>query len=402
MRILQIHNYYATRGGECQVVDDEKRLLESRGHIVDQFARSSAKLAACSFVGKVHDFIGIPYNSKVGRNLEEYLAQGRPDVVHAHNVFPLLSPSVYSILRRCGVPVVQTVHNYRFLCPAGTFFTRGQICERCQNKGWEQAIYHRCVRNSAVTSIQYARAIQGMWRRGLLQCGIHRYIALNQFSLEKLAAAGVPRQRIEVCGNFASVIGAPGMSKGDYVLFMGRLSPEKGVRTLLNAAARVSCARIVFAGTGQLQAEVQSAASELKNVDYIGYVTGKEKQRLIARAKAMVVPSEWYENFPISVVESLAMGTPVIASDIGGLPEMVEHGRTGYLCESGSVEEFAEAIERIASDAELSMEMGASALKHAQEKFSAEGHVIRLEEIYAAAMSAAVANSGIWQQANPG
>ena len=197
MRILQIHNYYATRGGECGVVDAEKQLLESRGHEVIQFTRNSQALSNSPLLGKIYDYARISHNARVERHLDDLLSNEMPDVAHVHNVFPLLSSAVYVALKKHNVPVIQTVHNFRFLCPNGTFFTRGKICERCQTDGYVQAVRYRCVRNSLITSAQYARAVRQMWRGDLLTQAIDRYIALNKFSMEKLTRAGIPRRKVE-------------------------------------------------------------------------------------------------------------------------------------------------------------------------------------------------------------
>lgn len=387
MNILQIHNYYAIRGGECAVVDAERSLLESRGHVVDQYMRSSQGIDGSPTHRKVYDYAAIAHNARVERELLCRLEQTPPDVAHVHNVFPLLSPSVYAALKKQGVPIVQTVHNFRFLCPNGTFFVRGQICERCQEKGFKEAVRLRCVRNSLPTSIQYARAISRMWRNRTLTEGVDRFIALNYFSKKKLVESGIPDQKIDICGNFTTEVGSPSHSKEGYVLFLGRLSPEKGVQTLIEAARKLRVGRIKVAGLGPLEGQVRSAAEEIQKLEFVGYVAGRQKVDLIQRACAMVVPSEWYENFPISVVESMSLGTPVIASDTGGLPEMFDDGESGILFEPGSSVSLARHIEHLCTDMMKAEVMSKAAWSHAQKEFGSDKHGEELERIFQNAVS---------------
>ena len=383
MRILQIHNYYATRGGECWVVDAERKLLETRGHDVMQYTRNSKELSSSTMLDKAYSYWNIPNNRDVERDLNSFIEDNRPDIAHVHNIFPLLSPSVFVALRKQRVPIVQTVHNFRFLCPNGTFFTHGEVCERCLSKGYNQAVKFRCVRNSLVTSLQYTRSIKRLWKTGVLTDAIDRFIALNEFSLAKLTAGGIPVGKITICGNFStSVEEAPG-DKGNYFLYLGRLSPEKGVLTLISAARLLKCCRLKIAGSGPLEAEIQRAVAGDNNIEYLGYVEGERKTALIAAARAMVVPSEWYENFPISVVESMSNATPVIASRIGGLPEMVEHNHTGLLFEPGDSAGLAQCMRLLSTNADLSDSMAHAALHYAHQQFSPERHVMELERLYA-------------------
>lgn len=390
MRILQIHNYYSVPGGECSVVRAEKTLLEAHGHTVSQFTRASADIAKMTLPERAASLIRIPGNARSARELAVVVEREKPDVAHVHNVFPLLSPSVYSTLRQQGIPVVQTLHNFRFLCPNGLFFTRGNICEQCQERGFFAAVRNRCLRGSLTVSLLYATAIRFAWRSGNLPNNIDRYIALNQFVAAKLVKGGVPQDRIRICGNFVERFAESPSSKKGYVLYLGRLSHEKGIMTLLTAMERLPHMRLVIAGTGPLEADLRAHARNHPNLNitFAGFMVGPEKDRLIREALALVVPSEWYENFPVSVVESLAQGTPVVASRIGGLPEMVTHGETGLLFTPGNVEELARCLATLVDDPTATTRMASTALASAIDRFSPDAHYRQLLDIYRDAATA--------------
>ena len=384
MKILQIHNFYRTRGGECSVVDAEKHLLVSHGHTVVQFVGDSASLNEMTFLKKTSAFLQIPHNRQTARQLESYVSKHKPDLAHVHNVFPMLSPSVYSCLRDNSVPVVQTIHNYRFLCPNGLFYVNGRVCQACQDRSYWEAVKNRCVHKSMATSALYAAAIAWGWRGGAFLSCIDRYIALNTFTAGNLLTGGVPKKKIHICGNFVNDFADAPAAKRHYALYLGRLSSEKGLSTLLAAARLVPELPLKIAGTGPLEADLRRAVSEprMNHVELVGHVTGGGKRRFIAEALCTIVPSECHENFPLSLVESLALGTPVIASRMGGLPDLIEHGRTGLLFQAGDAEALAECLRRISDSEAGTYEMAVNALAGARERFTPQRHLEQLLEIY--------------------
>lgn len=391
MKILQIHNFYKTPGGECSVVHAEKKLLESHGHVVTLFSRNSAEIDELSMMRKVPALLQIPYNYQIKRELSRLLKKDRPDVAHVHNVFPLLSPSIYDALKNSNIPVVQTVHNFRFLCPNGQFFIRGKICEQCQTEGFFSAVKNRCMHDSIPVSALYAMAIGNAWRTGNFPGNIDRFIALNRFVANKLMGAGIPQNKISILGNFVEQFSGYPAPKKKYIVYLGRLSPEKGLWTLLSAMNKVRDVVLKIAGTGPLENELKAyvASHAMKNVEFVGFVGGKDKVQLIREALCTVTPSEWYENFPISVLESLAMGTPVIASRVGGLPEMIEHGISGLLFMPGSIDGLAEAISRLIEMRGESNGMDSSALDAARSRFGPDAHIQGLNDIYQEAIGRA-------------
>jgi len=369
-------------------VEAEKRLLESHGHTVVQFVADSNSLDRMTLSQKASTFLQIPYNFQIARGLHNYVSEHKPDIAHVHNVFPMLSPAIYVILKRTLVPVVQTIHNYRFLCPNGQFYVNGSVCEACQEKSYWEAVRNRCMHGSLATSALYAAAVAWGWRGGAFSSCIDRYIALNSFIAGKLVAAGVSKEKIRICGNFVSDFVEAPAAKQPYALYLGRLSSEKGLSTLLAAARSVPELPLKIAGTGPLEVDLRRTVGEpaMGHVEVIGHVTGETKRRIVAEALCTIVPSEWYEPFGLSAAESLALGTPVIASRIGGLQDLIEDGRTGLLFPGGDVEALVKCLRRISHEASDTREMAANALATARERFSPQRHLGQLLEIYGEAV----------------
>lgn len=390
MRILQVHNFYRIPGGECGVVHAEKSLLESRGHDVRQYTRHSSEVSDYGAVRKARAYIQIPYSFEVERDLVRALRREQPDVVHVHNVFPLLSPSVYRAIKKQNIPVVQTVHNFRFLCPNGQFFVDGRVCLDCMERGLWSAVHKRCMQNSYVVSLAYATAIGMAWASGNLPDNIDQFVALNRFSADKLSAGGIPADKISICGNYIDEALSSVTPKRAYVLYLGRLSREKGLLTLLHAWKGVEGVALKVAGTGPLEAELRDTAKTLglSRVEFVGYVSGPEKENLVREALCTVVPSEWYENFPLTILEAYALGTSVIASRIGGLPEMVEHGNTGLLFEPGNSDELSRCISGLVSNRDEVRRMATNALDAAKKRFGPDQHYRQLVAIYSRAIEA--------------
>lgn len=384
MKILQIHNLYRTRGGEESVVQSERGLLEARGHEVVPFYRDSREIDSYGSLERARLLVNIPYSRAVERDLCKFVRIERPDVAHIHNVFPLLTTSVYRALQHCGVPVVQTIHNFRFLCPNGLLYIDDKICQACSEHGYFSAIRKRCMHRSTLVSGAYAAAIALAWRRGILPNDIDSYIALNRFSADRLIGVGVPETRIRILGNFVSDFVDRVPPKNGYLLFLGRLSREKGIQTLLEAVRRINGARLRIAGSGPLAEEIRMLSARIGDgkVEMLGHVSGVAKYELIQGAMGMVVPSECYENFPLSVVESMSQGTPVIASNLGGLPELVEDGVTGMLFKPGDAASLALTLKKIITETGLATRLAENALSAALQRFGTESHYDGLIDAY--------------------
>ena len=391
MKILQVHNFYQTPGGEDSVVRAEKELLESKGHSIIPYYRHNDEIKNYDFTEKIKFFRDTVYSKGAFSRLGELADKEKPDVAHIHNVFPLISPSAYYTLRSRKIPIVQTVHNYRFLCPNGFFYTKGAICRRCARGNTLHCLFNRCYKDSFLLSGLYAMVFLVHRRRNSFLKNVDIFIVLNNFTMELLVGNGFPPDRIKVVGNFLPVDNTTSCyEKEDYAVFMGRLSSEKGIMTLLEAFLKTGPIKLKIAGTGILEKRIREYIKEkgMEQVEMMGFVSGNEKRELLRKAKASIIPSEWYENFPMSAVESLSVGTPVIASRIGGLSELIEDGLNGLLFNPGDSDELAEKIKHVFVDRDKSIAMGAYAYKRAKELYSPEIHYNKLMETYKEAIEA--------------
>ena len=326
MRVLVVHNRYRSSmpSGENQVVDDEVKMLRDVGVEVEPFVRDSDNIERFSPLQKAALAISPAYNVEAVRDFRRVIAERRPDIVHLHNPFPLISPWVVRVAKQAGVPVVQTVHNYRFACPAGTFFRDGRICEDCAGKAFPwPAIQHGCYRGSHGQSLAMSTAMrlhQSTWEL------VDRFLCVSEFVADKLAASGVTRHRIGVKYNAVADPGPPG-PVGDGFFFAGRLSEEKGVRLLLHAwesSGVGSHTTLTIAGDGPLRSLVVDAAARVSGLVYLGALDRDRVAALTRSSRAIVVPSGCYEALPTGALEAFAAGRPVVVTPAGAAATLVD------------------------------------------------------------------------------
>lgn len=384
MKILLIHNFYRITGGECHAVLSQQRLLEKKGHRVILYSAHSSDLEQIKAHNRLVAATRVRGNNRICRDLRRVIRKEKPDLAHVHNVFPILSPKIYPTLKQLGIPVVQTIHNLRLICPGGLMFTNGSVCEECLHHGLNNAVTHRCVRGGRVPSFIYADAIQRAWSKGWFTDAIDRYLVLNSFFGDKLAAGGIARSKQRLLPNFVEVPHSSPAAKKPYVLFLGRLSPEKGIGTLLDAWSTLDDVTLKIAGAGELEPLVrEQAAGKLKSkVEFLGYVEAEEKARLLREAMATVTPSSWYENCPISVLESLAAGTPALVTSMGGLPDLVRHGEDGLIFPPENPTALNKAVTQLRDNSSLVATLSTNALASARERFSPNVHYRGLMNIY--------------------
>jgi len=387
MKILIAHNHYQQLGGEHTAVDAHIALLRQHGHDVMLYTKDNARIREFRLREKVLFFSDAVFSRETAAEVLDLVRAERPDVAHIHNVFPLISPAIYRALKDVNVPIVQTVHNFRFLCPNSLFYTHGVICERCKYGNMLHAVRLRCYRDSYPLSALYAFSI-GLHRRlGTFQM-IDRFIALSEFVAGKLVESGLTtRDTISVLGNFLpDPLPPPGSftARDPYVVYLGRLSAEKGVAVLIEAMADLPQLQLKVGGVGPeaetLRALVQR--SGLANVEFLDRVVGEAKWELLRGALAVVVPSVWYEHFPFVVLESMAAGTPVVASDLGSLPDIVAADRTGLLFRPGDSRQLADRLKLLAEDHGRAMRMGRNAREDMTRRWTSTPHYARLLEIY--------------------
>jgi glycosyltransferase involved in cell wall biosynthesis len=382
MRVLFIHNKYLQAGGEDAVVRDERELLRGRGIEVQNYERDNVDIADLSRLRVAADTIwSRRSNREVGAVLDRY----RPDVVHCHNTFPLVSPSVYQAASERGIPVVQSLHNFRLACPQAFLLRDDKPCEDCVGTLPWRSVVRRCYHGSATQSAVLAVMIGVNRAIGTYQKSVTRYIALNEFCRSKFVQSGLPAERIVVKPNFVDLPPVPVDAPRSGALFVGRLSREKGIHAMAGAlgALRPSKATLDVIGDGP-DAGVLSA---IDGVRMHGRLSCEQTYGAMSRAAYLLMPSIWYENFPRVLVEAFACCLPVITSRLGAMAELVEDGRTGLLAEPGDAASLADKISWANAHPAAMREMGQAARRHYEEKYTGDVNFARLTAIYRQAIA---------------
>ncbi len=389
MRVILAHNFYQFPGGEDRVFEAEVRLLQSHGHQVMTFRETNARISFLRTAGLLAKTL---WNRASYTNLRRLVRSSGADVVHFHNTFPLLSPSCYYAARREGAAVVQTLHNYRLLCPNALLFRGSRSCTDCVGKAvaWP-GIRHACYRDSrsasaaAATMLALHRTV-GTWRNA-----VDAYITLTEFSRATFVAGGIPARKLHVKPNFLDPDPGMGNGAGGYALFVGRLSQEKGVLTLLAAWERLQGRYpLKIAGDGPLADIVKKKVEQIpNNMEWLGYQPRAAVIGLMKKASCLVLPSTCYENFPMSFVEACAAGLPVVASRTGSFAALVRHGRTGLHFRPGDAADLAAKIEILFQQPELRAAMRLAARKEFLSAYGAENNYRLLIEVYRLALESA-------------
>lgn len=369
--VLLVHNYYKIPGGEDTVVENEKKLLEAHGHKVVLYTRRNAEIDSFSPLQKLLFPLRAIYSFRTAREIKKLIDKEGIDVVHVHNTLSLISPSVYRAAKKKKVPVFQTVHNFRLLCPAATFYRDGAICEDCVKGGLSCAIKHKCYRSSLASTLISAATLKFNRMIGSYKID---YICLTEFTKNKLSSL-VGESHLFVKPNFTYDRGKK-EGKGSYYLFVGRLEEIKGVRLLIEAFSSLSLP-LKIAGTGALEGEILEQTKGKDNIELLGYQDKEQVTALMKGAKALVMCSQWYETFGMVIIEAFSAGLPVIVGDIGNISSLVEEGISGTKFVYNDAQSLREAVLRMES---ASMEEGAyqTYLKH----YTPEENYQKLLEIY--------------------
>lgn len=383
MRVLVIHNYYQQSGGEDAVVAEEIALLERNDIAVELYAKHNDSIETMSRAQVALDTL---WSIKSADEVSAVIKRFKPDVIHTHNTFPLISPSLYYAAARLNVPVVQTLHNFRLFCAQAMFMRESKVCEDCLGKLPWRGVLHGCYRGSRIQSAAVV-SMQGLHRMlGTYQNKVTRYIALNQFCSDKFIEAGLPMARMAIKPNF---IDLPLLENKDTQLrqgglFVGRLSKEKGLATLAEAASIYTQANIDVVGVGP----EEQMLSNNPNVHLIGWQVPAEIYAHMRSAAYLVMPSIWYENFPRTLVEAFACGLPVIASRLGAMAELINDGVTGLLFEPGNAKDLADKLQWADSHPEEMLNMGRQARREYEAKYTSAINFKQLMDIYKDAMNA--------------
>lgn len=398
MKVLLINNCFWRRGGSETVFFGTADLLREMGHEVVFFSMEDEKNIAdekpsynVERGGRLAQMKDYFNNRKAARLIEEIIQKEKPDIAHAHLLWGGIGPSIFDVLHKYGIPIVHTVHDYRMVCPAYTFRNgKGEVCERCSSGHFMECIKGRCAKGSLVQSVLMAAEMFYRNRKWHPAKELDGIIYVSEFAKQKHEEFDplFTRTKNIVLYNFTKIGESylPVKKDGGYYLYYGRLSHEKGIATLIEAFSKHSELKLKVVGTGPEEVELRKKG--YANVEFLGYKTGEELYNLVRNARFVCVPSEWYENNPMTIVESYSMGVPVIGARIGGIPEIVEEGKTGFLFESGDVDSLDKVISLTLSIGEDDYDtMKNNALAFAREHFDSEKYKEKLICFYSRIIS---------------
>ncbi|NNJ71534.1 MAG: glycosyltransferase family 4 protein [Kiritimatiellales bacterium] len=394
MNVLLVHNYYPViGGGEDSVVDEERAMLEQAGHKVVPFFIYTKERGLRDFAMSALCLI---WNPAAFRRLRLTLQSERPDVVHCHNTFPLLSPSIYWACRKEGVPVVQTLHNYRLVCANGLFLRNGSVCEECSGKTFPwPAIRYRCYRESYIGSIllvmmQWVHRLLGTWRNK-----VDRYIALTEFAKSRFVDSGVlPAEKVSVKPNFINdpCTSESAEPKKNQAVFIGRLWPEKGCHVLVEAWVEAfkrspglnGCELLIIGdGPGREKSEALCSGRPADYaIQFLGTIPRAEVLETLKASRFLVLPSIWYEGFPMTIVEAFACGVPVLSAKLGSMLSIIEEQKTGLFFEAGNIDQLVEKLVWAVSHEADMDRMGKNARVEFEKQYSTQHNCEQLLEIY--------------------
>lgn len=394
LRIVLAHNHYGSGApsGENAVFAAERRLLEERGHHVVPFERHSDSLRSRGVAGLIAGAIATPWNAASGRALRALLERERPDVLHVHNPFPLLSPAVFHAARGLPVATVWTLHNYRPFCAAATLLRDGRPCTECiDRRSAAPGLVHGCYRGSRLATAPVAAMIELLRRAGTLRDAVDAFVVLTGFQRELVVRAGIRPERVHVKANFhpAPPAPLPWDRREPRVLYAGRLGPEKGVRVLLDAWSLWPEAPLLeIAGDGPERLALEERARHHRlgdRVRFLGQLPHAEVERRLAGARVLAVPSLCFEGFPLTVRDAFAAGVPVAASRIGALARIVDEGTTGILFGAGDPADLARRLAAAWAEPDRLAAMGVGARAAFDAQCTADVTHERLLAIYEAA-----------------
>ena len=385
MRILLAHNFYRSSApsGEDGVYRNERQLLEQHYDIV-RLEKHNDDLGGLNITGQLKLALSGAWSRASYREFSDLIKRTRPALAHFHNTFPQITPSAWAACKDHGVAVVQTLHNFRYVCPGALLQRNGKPCEDCIDGPILNALRHRCYRNSVpATSAQIWTIVRNRWN-GSFQNNVDCYITLTKFAASRLAAGGLPREKMVIKPNFLIDTPVVGSGEGGYVLYAGRLSEEKGIQTLLKAWRQVDTPiKLKVAGDGALRQQLeQYCRSHQLDVEFLGFCARAQVMQLVGDALLQVVPSECYEGFPLVILEAYGSGTPVLASRIGSLNEIVEEGVTGYKFSAGDAQSLATSFRSILSDLSKLKAMRGTVRKVFLEQYAADVCIARTRSLY--------------------
>ena len=384
MKILLVHNHWLERGGEDEVVNSEIELLKKAGHEIVVYEKSNEEVKKYPFFKKLRFLIkDITWSKIAYQEVKEIVQRERPDIAHVHNTFIAISPSIYYALSEDNIPIVQTLHSYRLICPKGVLFRDAKVCQECIGSNFVPSVIHKCWRDSYILSYFLARTLRVHFKNKTFQKKIDCFIALSEFSKNKFIAAGIPGEKIFIKPNFTHVAVPQKSETENYALFVGRLVDYKGINTLISAYQKMSkdvCLRII--GAGPMLDILKGRVRQIGNIELLGRLSQEETLEQIKKASFVIFPSECYENMPRVILESFACGVPVVASNIGAIKELIDDKVNGLLFKPGNAMDLVAKIEYLREHKERLNEMGKNARRAFEEKYTDKRNYEILIDIY--------------------
>lgn len=399
MNILSVNKYFFLKGGAETYYFSLNKVLQDKGYVVTPFSMKDSKNSASRFESYFVDpidyyeksiFKKLQYSAKIIYSIEAKKKIGRliqnskPDLAHLHNFYHQLSPSVLKEIKRFNLPVVYTAHDLKLLCPNYQMLDKSEICEKCKGHQYYQCALNRCMKNSTAASLV---STTEMYLHRLLKSydNIDVIITSSAFYREKFIEYGYSPEKIVHIPNFIDTqLHKPSYSSNGYITYLGRMAKEKGIFTLIKAMKNIKNTTLYIIGDGPLRPEIEKYIAEegMANVKLLGFKSGEELDSIVQNCDFTVLPSEWYEDSPLSVLESMAYGKAVIGADIGGIPELIEHERTGLIFESQNSEQLSEQLNYLIANPGKALEMGKEARRKAENEFGKGKHFEKIEKLY--------------------
>lgn len=401
MKVLLVNKYFYLKGGPERHISKISKILEAKGHQAIPFSmqdeRNEPTPYAKYFVSRV-DFSSpmslwdklrmvprVIYFLEAKEKIEALIRKVKPDIAHLHNIAHQISPSILHSLKKFGLPVIQTLHDYKLICPTYKMVAGGRICERCKGHQYYQAVLQRCNKGSFSFSLLNCVEMYIHKFSGIYEKNVDLFIAPSSFLHNKIIEFGINGKKVVHIPNFIDAEGySPKYNGENYLVYFGKVSPEKGLFTLVQAIKNIKTSKLLIIGEGELKRNLENYVLQknIVNVKFLGHIKGERLKRTIRNSLFAILPSEWYENCPYSILEAFALGKPVIGSDIGGIPELIEDGVNGLLFESGNSEELSEKIAYLISRPRLREQMGKNARKKVEEKYNPELYYQKVMGVY--------------------
>lgn len=393
MKILLVNKFFYIAGGAETYFFNLRDLLTRNGHQVIDFSmndqRNFDSAQKSYFINQI-DFNNnqkafskeahILYSLEAKKKLEELIKKEKPEIAHLHNWYYHLSPSILGVLKKYKIPIVQTLHDYKIVCPNTRLYVNGKVCEKCKRHKYYQAVFNKCVHNSFLPSL--GACIEQYWYKSYLKFvnDVDVYISPSKYFINKCQEWGVKNKIYHIPNYINFEKYQPSFTLDDYILFVGNLDPYKGIMTLIEAIKSMPEVKLKIIGTGELKDKILELG--LNNVQLLGRLPHEKVLEYLKNAQFTVVPSEMHDNFPFAVLESMAMGKPSIGSDLGGIPELILNGETGYIFKYKNSDQLKQLIQKLYNNKEEIERMGRNARRIVEQKYTQENHYRSLIEIY--------------------